>query len=399
MKIVKRFGLLCLIIGISGLALADSLPMPGNSSKPLRVPSPPRIDATSYILVDADSGKVIAEKNADKPLPPASLTKIMTMYVASQALADGRTNLNDVVTVSTKAWKMGGSRMFIQQGKQVSVKELVKGVIITSGNDASVALAEHIAGGEDAFVDIMNQQAENLGMTNSHFTDVSGIGGENHISSARDMAIVARAVIKEFPQFYPWYSMKSLTYNGIHQSNRNNLLWRDKTVDGLKTGHTSSAGYCLVASAKRDGMRLISVVMGAPTTQERNEDSAQLLNYGFRFYETHKLYEANQSFTEARVWQGKSKRLPIGLEQALYVTVPKGQYDDLKLSANLAEKLKAPINKGQVVGKLTVTLGDEVVAERTLTALTGDQRGGLLRRVSDHISFTWHKLFGSNKSV
>ncbi len=348
----------------------------------LVVPSP-KIAATSYILQDFNSGRVLAEKDADQVLPPASLTKIMTVYVIFNELKNGHLTLDEKVTVSKKAWKTPGSRMFIEVNKQVTVENLLKGVIIQSGNDASVALAEHVAGTESTFAGLMNQHARRLGMKNTHFVNSTGLPHPEHHTTARDLAILARAVIKEFPEYYRWDSEKEFTYNGITQQNRNKLLWRDTSVDGVKTGHTEEAGYCLVASAKRNDMRLVSVVLGTKSENARANETQSLLNYGFRFFETHRLYKANDVLTETRVWKGKEKNLKIGLREGFYVTIPRRHYQDLKATLNVDNQITAPIAKGQKVGTIEVKLNGKIIAKAALIALSNIEKGNLLRQLYD----------------
>lgn len=349
------------------------------------VPAPPTIAASSWLLIDYDSGRVLAEHNADQRLEPASLTKIMTAYVVMREIREGNVGLEDQVLVSKKAWKTPGSRMFIEVGKKVPVKDLLHGMIIQSGNDASVALAEHIAGSEQAFAALMNEEARRLGMYDTHFANSTGLPDEAHYTTARDIAKVAAATIREFPEFYPWYSVKEFTYNKIRQHNRNKLLWRDKSVDGLKTGHTQAAGYCLVASAKRDGMRLISVVLGTGSENARAKESQALLNYGFRFFETHRLYGAGEALTRVRIWKGTREKLALGLEKDLYVTIPKRQYKNLEAAMNIEPRLMAPVDKGEKVGTVNITLNGETVASVPLVALEAVGRGSLFQRARDSV--------------
>jgi D-alanyl-D-alanine carboxypeptidase (penicillin-binding protein 5/6) len=347
------------------------------------IPPAPNIAASSYILMDFNSSKVLAEKNADKPLPPASLTKLMTVYVVFRELASGHLTLDEKVTVSKKAWQTPGSRMFIEVGKQVSVEDLLKGVIIQSGNDASVALAEHVAGNESTFAALMNQNAERLGMLNTQFKNSTGLPEEGHYTTAHDLAILAQAIIKEFPEYYKWDAQKEFTYNNITQHNRNKLLWRDKSVDGLKTGHTEEAGYCLVASAKRNDMRLISVVMGTDSENARATESQALLNYGFRFFETRKLYDGQTPIIETRVYKGDSKTLSLGLAEDLYVTVPRRNVQDLKAETVVDKVIIAPVKKEAEKGLLRVTLLDQPVTSKPLIALNDVKKGSLFQRLYD----------------
>ena len=335
----------------------------------ITTPAAPTIAASGYILMNHNTGKVLAENNADVKLAPASLTKIMSVYVVFREISNGHLHLDDLVTISQKAWQTPGSRMFIEVGNQVKVEDLLKGVIIQSGNDASVALAEHIAGDEATFAAMMNQHAERLGMKNSHFEDSNGLPIENHYTTARDLAILTQALIKEFPDYYRWFSQKEFTFNNIVQHNRNQLLSRDETVDGVKTGFTDAAGYCLVASALRNDMRLISVVMGASSPNARANENQNLLNYGFRFFESHKLYQGKTSLAEARIWKGDTKNIQLGLAEDLYASIPRGHYADLKAAINIDKKITAPVKEGTKVGTVNVTLKDEVIANKDLIAL------------------------------
>ncbi|MGE4417761.1 MAG: D-alanyl-D-alanine carboxypeptidase family protein, partial [Marinobacterium sp.] len=345
------------------------------------IPAPPQIAARAYLVMDADTGHVIAADREDERFPPASLTKMMTSYVVEYEIAKGNIALEDMVLVSEKAWRTGGSRMFIQEGTQVSVDDLLHGVIIQSGNDASVALAEHIAGSERAFADLMNQHARLLGMENTHFENATGLPAEDHYSTAIDLAKLGKALINEFPQHYALYSQKYFTYNNIRQPNRNKLLWRDDSVDGIKTGHTDEAGYCLVASAERDDMRLISVVMGSSSEEVRAQESQKLLSYGFRYYRTHALYEAGQVLRDEKVWAGSRDQIRLGVAENLAVTVPRGQTDQLEASIELDKVIKAPVASGDVLGQVQITLQGERVASVPLVALEAVPEGGLFKRI------------------
>jgi len=347
------------------------------------IPAAPNLAAKSYILIDFNSGKVLAEKNADTHLAPASLTKIMTVYVIFKELKSGHLTLDEKVTISKKAWQTGGSRMFVEVNKQVSIEDLLKGVIIQSGNDASVALAEHVAGDEATFAAMMNQHAAQLGMLDSHFQNSMGLPSQNHYTTARDLAKLTTAVIREFPEYYRWDSMKEFTYNNITQSNRNKLLWRDKSVDGVKTGYTEEAGYCMVASAKRENMRLISVVMGTASANARANESQSLLNYGFRFFESHRLYPAYEALNEARLWKGQQKKLKLGLSSDLYVTIPRRHYNDLKVELVVDHKIIAPVKKGDIFGQVNVSLMGEAIVDRPLIALDTIDKGGFFQRMYD----------------
>ncbi|HIE54755.1 MAG TPA: D-alanyl-D-alanine carboxypeptidase, partial [Chromatiaceae bacterium] len=313
----RLYALLLLLI-LSGIGQTAPLPVP------------PAITASGHLLMDYHSGRVLAENNRDKRLEPASLTKIMTAYVVFRELEEGKLSLQEEVVVSEKAWKTPGSRMFIEVGKKVSVADLIRGMIIASGNDACVALAEHIAGSEESFAALMNEHAMRLEMDQTHFTNSTGLPDPNHYTTPADILKVTRALITEFPQYYPLYSEREFTFNNITQKNRNRLLWRDPSVDGVKTGHTKAAGYCLVASAKRQGMRLLSVVMGTASEEARAQETQKLFNYGFRFFETHRLFGGGEPLKQVRVWKGEMEELPLGLEEDLYVTIPRGDYHKLK---------------------------------------------------------------------
>ena len=348
-------------------------------------PTPPTIKARAYILQDYDSGSVLVEVNADERLEPASLTKMMTVYVALAQLADGKFQIDDPVLISKKAWKMGGSKMFIEVGKQVPVEDLLKGIIIQSGNDASVALAEFVAGDESAFADLMNQYARQLGMTNTNFVNATGLPQPEHYTTARDMAILAAALIRDFPVYYPLHAIRSYTWNDIKQYNRNPLLRRDDSVDGVKTGHTESAGYCLVASAKQGEMRLVSALMGSASEDARLTETQALLRYGFRFFETNRVYESGAPITRVRVWQGQSEQLEMGIADDLYLTVPRGELRRLATDVVVEEKILAPVRAGQQLGVVSISLGGEAIAQRPLIALAEMPQGGLWRRMSDTV--------------
>jgi len=350
------------------------------------IPDPPQLAAKGYLLVDHNSGRVLAESNADERLEPASLTKIMTAYVVFHELAGGNLSLRDQVLISERAWRTGGSKMFVEIGKQVSVEDLLKGTIIQSGNDASVALAEHIAGTEETFADLMNTHTRRIGMKNSNFTNATGLPHEDLYTTARDIALVTAASIREFPEYYAWYAVKEFTYNRIKQRNRNRLLWRDESVDGVKTGHTETAGYCLVVSAERSNMRLTSVVMGTEGEEARAQASLALLNYGFRFYETHKLYAKGQQIETLRIWMGEIEDLPVGPAEDVSVTIPRRTYD--KLSAKLVKKapdISAPIAKGAVVGHISIALAGKEVRRIPLVALRDVAEGGILQKGKDAV--------------
>jgi D-alanyl-D-alanine carboxypeptidase (penicillin-binding protein 5/6) len=360
---------------------------------PTLIPAPPKIPAQGYFLMDFNSGHIIAEKAADERMEPASITKIMVTYIAEQELRNGNLKLDDMVTVSEKAWRAEGSRMFIEVNTKVSVQDLLRGIIIQSGNDATIALAEHLAGTEQAFAAIMNQYAASLGMTNTHFVNSTGLPDPEHYTTARDLAILSRALIRDFPEQYSWYKEKVFSYNSIKQYNRNRLLWRDNSVDGIKTGHTESAGYCLVASAMRDDMRLISVVLGTDSEKAREQASLTLLNYGFRFFETGKLFDAGQPLVNAKLWKGAADTVALGLPTDLYLTVPRGQFSKLQTVLGQYPYLEAPLQQGKVLGKLNITLQDEVIDSRDLVALNDAPAGSFFSRLLDTIQLFFIRLF------
>lgn len=361
---------------------------------PYVVPSPPNTVAKAYVLMDFDSGELIAQRDADKRVEPASLTKIMTGYVIINELKNGNLNLDDMVTISKKAWQMPGSKMFIEVGKKVSVRDLIKGMVIQSGNDASVALAEHVAGSEEVFAELMNKYAQSLGMTHTHYVNATGLPNEDHYTTARDLAILAQALIDKFPEEYKWYSEKKFTFNGITQYNRNKLLWQDASVDGLKTGHTESAGYCLVSSAKRDNMRLISVVLGTDSAKIRIRESQKLLNYGFRFFETHQLYTADQRLHDVKVWEGQQDTVGLGLKDDLFITIPRGQYKSLKIETEIQPEIKAPLTKGTELGTLHITLNEKPLVEKPLVSLNEVEEGSFIKKIIDQIKLMFNALLG-----
>lgn len=349
------------------------------------LPDPPQVKAESYLMIEANTGKVIVSFNADQALPPASLTKMLTSYVASHEIDKGSISPEDMVRISVKAWSTGGSKMFVREGTLVSVNELLKGIIIQSGNDASIALAEHLAGSEDAFADLMNRHAERLGMHNSHFVNATGLPAKNHYTTANDLATLAKAIINDYPEHYKLYAEKDFSYNGIKQPNRNRLLWRDSTVDGLKTGHTNEAGYCLVASAKKNNMRLITVVMGTKSEEARAVESQKLLTYGFRFFETVSPFQSKQALTNSKVWMGASDEVNLGLDEDFTVTIPKGEMNKIKTRFTLEPTLKAPIKAGKSYGKVNLSLNGQPLAELPLVALETVEQGSLFKRIIDYI--------------
>ncbi|MDH5259083.1 MAG: D-alanyl-D-alanine carboxypeptidase, partial [Gammaproteobacteria bacterium] len=329
--------------------------------------------------------KVIAEKNSSNQIEPASLTKMMSTYVIENELQLGNIKLTDEVLISNKAWKMPGSRMFVEVNTKVTVEKLLKGIIIQSGNDATVAMAEYIAGSEDSFVSLMNEYARQLGMKGTHFVNVTGLPHKKHYTTAEDLALLVAAMIRNFPEHYSWYSEKVFTYNGIKQYNRNKLLWQDKYVDGVKTGHTDSAGYCLAASALRDDMRLISVVLGTKSERARATESQKLLTFGFRFYETHRLYESNKSLTTAQIWKGEQEKLALGLAEDLWITIPRGLYGSLKATMSLDAKIVAPVKQGGVYGAVDVKLEGKPFISRDLVALKDVREGGFVGGMIDEV--------------
>ncbi len=349
------------------------------------LPKPPTVEASGYILMNAANGHTLAEHNADEPLPPASLTKVMTDYVAAYEIEQGRLSLDEELTVSVKAWRMGGSRMFIQEGTRVKIEDIIKGIVVQSGNDAAVALAEHIAGSETAFADIMNEHARQLGMQNSHFANATGWPHPDQYSSPRDMALLTQALINRYPENYAFYKEKYFTYNGIRQPNRNLLLWRDNSVDGVKTGHTDEAGYSLISSAERDGMRLIAVVMGANSENARAEEPQKLLSYGFRNFESYSPFNEGDTVADVEVWLGNSNRAKLGLAEPLNLTIPKGKRDDLTLEVDMDKFLRAPFEKGDTLGTLQVMLEDEVLAEAPLVAQHEVKKAGIFKRLWHHL--------------
>lgn len=363
-----------------------SAPASAPASAGAPIPKPPSVDARSYILIDHHSGRVLAENRADDRVEPASLTKLMSAYAVFTALKEGRLKLDDPVTISERAWRAEGSRTFVQVGTQVPVEALIKGMIVQSGNDATIALAERIAGTDEAFAQLMNEYARRLGMKNTNFENSPGLPSSNHYTTARDMAILARAIIREFPEYYSWYSLREFTWNKITQHNRNGLLNRDPSVDGMKTGHTESAGYCLVTSANRDGMRLISVVMGSKSIRAREDASAALLNYGYTFYETVKVKSLGETVLQPRFWMSDEEIAPVGVQKDIYVTVARGEGSKLRTTATVNEPLIAPIEANQAVGELIVTsANDEVVARAPLVTLKAVPKGGLWTQIVDTV--------------
>ncbi len=349
------------------------------------VPAPPKIDARGYLLIDHQSGRVLAEQNADERLEPASLTKLMTAYAVFHALKAGKLKLSDPVIVSERAWKAEGSRTYVDVGTQVPVEILIQGMIVQSGNDATIALAERVGGSEETFAALMNGYAQQLGMKASHFENSTGLALPTHYMTARDVATLASAIVREFPDYYRWYSQREFTWNRIRQENRNGLLGRDASVDGMKTGHTETAGYCLVTSAKRDDMRLISVVLGTPSTKVREQASQALLNYGYSFYETRRLHAAGQPLDSVEVWKAAESPVAVGLRRDLYVTVPRGRLAEVKTTTTFKPQLIAPFPATTPVGELRAQIGDQVLATRRLHPLEDVGQGGLWTRTVDSV--------------
>ncbi|MCH7898594.1 MAG: D-alanyl-D-alanine carboxypeptidase [Proteobacteria bacterium] len=371
-----RLTLLSLALLVAAVSSAQILP----------TPAPPVIGARSYIMIDHRTGRVLASHQADERLAPASLTKLMTAYVVFHALQQRQIQLDEEITVSEKAWRTPGSRMFIEVGTQVSIADLVLGMIVQSGNDASVALAEHVAGTESVFTELMNQYARTIGMASSHFMNATGLPHDDHYSTARDLATLARAIIEEFPDYYRWYSVKEFTYGDISQPNRNNLLWRDASVDGMKTGHTDAAGYCLVSSAEREGMRVVTVVLGTASAKARIDGSQALINYGFRFFETRLVYAADQEITKIRIWKSANEFTSLGVIEDLYITIPRGSYDSLEMIHKIPAIIEAPVAKSQPLAEIVLSLNGTSIATESLRALDDNPEGSLWQQARDGIS-------------
>ncbi len=391
--------ILIVLVALVGAAFAQQtppspgIPKPGPIAAP--VPPPPTFEAKSWVLMDYATGRILASKDPNERVVPASITKIMTDYVVSAEIAAGKVGMDDKVFISKHAWQSGGagtdgSTSFLKVNSEVPLKDLLYGMIIQSGNDAAIALAEHVAGSEQAFAGLMNAYAKQLGMSGTHYSNASGYPVDDHYTTARDVAVLSRALIHNFPTDYAISAIKEFKWNGITQHNRNTLLWRDPSVDGIKTGHTSAAGYCLAASAKRGDQRLIAIVMGAPTEAARADDAQALLNYGFRFYETHTLYAAGKALRSPRLWKGEADTLPLGLASSAVVTIPRGEYANLKPTTDIPDPLVAPFKKGQKVGTLRVSLDGKVVLEQPLVALDDAPEGGFFTRLWDTILLWFH---------
>jgi D-alanyl-D-alanine carboxypeptidase (penicillin-binding protein 5/6) len=378
---------------------ATPLPQPGALNVP--TPPPPSLDAKSWVLMDYTTGQILAQNNADERVEPASITKVLTSYVVSAELAAGKVKMDDAVFISENAWRSGGagtegSTSFLAVNSKAPLKDLFYGMVIQSGNDAAIALAEHIAGSEQTFAELMNQYAAKIGMAHTHFTNATGLPDPNHYSTAHDIALLSRALIHDYPEEYKVYAIKEFEWNGIKQHNRNALLWRDATVDGIKTGHTNEAGFCLATSAKRGDQRLIAVVMGTTSDKQRADANQALLNYGFRFYETHKLYDADKALATPELWKGASNTIALGVAEDVLVSMPRGRYKDLKASMDMPNRLIAPYAKGQKVGTLHVTLDGKPLVESPLVALADAPAAGFWGRTSDGI-LLWFK--GDSKTT
>jgi len=386
--IMRSLLLILLFITLSQTALAA----------PRLIPAPPQLATEGHILLDAATGTVIVEENAEMRLPPASLTKIMTSYIIASEIQQGRISLDDLVPISVKAWKMEGSRMFIREGTEVKVADLIRGIVIQSGNDASVAMAEFIAGDEQAFADIMNQVAQKLGMTRTQFKNATGLPNEGHYTTAKDLSLLARALIRDFPEHYKVYKEKYFSYNDIRQANRNSLLWRDDAVDGMKTGHTQAAGFCLVASAEKKELRLISVVMGATSERSRSTESQKLINYGFRYFESVKLYDGLESLKRVKVWGGLHESLDVGIEAPVQLTIPNGARGALAAEVTLDPVIKAPVpvGHGQTLGLLRISLEGETLLERPVVALNAVDEAGFVSSLIDEVSLFFLSMFSGD---
>ena len=357
------------------------------------VPKAPKLNLSSYILIEASTNTVIAEFNSDNQIAPASMTKVMSGYVIADQIANGSISLDDKVLISEKAWKTGGSKMFIEAGKRVSVKDLLSGIIIQSGNDATIAMAEYVAGSEEGFVDFMNAYASEMGLTNSLFQNSTGFSDPNHFTSAKDLAKLTQALINNFPDHYATYKEKEFTFSGIRQLNRNKLLWRDDSVDGVKTGHTDSAGFCLISSAQRNDMRLIAVVAGSESENERLTASQRLLEYGFRFYATQKLVSQEIKVTTAKVWGGKTNEVALGSSKDIYLTLPRSEFKNIKANYQFNNNLQAPIEIGQMIGSIEFTSNDRVVLSAPLVAIETVEAKGFFGMLWSRLVYWITNLF------
>lgn len=381
-----RFWLAALLAFMTQLALADNITL---------MPQAPTVDAKSWLLMDYQSGQVLAESDADEKLAPASLTKLMTAYIVEQQIDLGNISEDAMVPISVNAWKTGGSRMFVREGTQVKLSDLMHGLVIQSGNDAAVALAEYVAGSTDAFANMMNAMAQKLGMTHTHFENPTGLPHPDHYTTARDLATLAWHIIHDYPDHYQLYKIKNFTYNNITQPNRVLLLWRDPRVDGLKTGHTDEAGYCQVTSAlDKSGMRMIAVVLGTKSEEARAVESEKLLNYGFRFFQNYTAYQAGKTLVSPRIWLGADNHIDLGIQQDLTVTVPNGTTDRLKADVQVNPDLRAPVQKGDKLGSVSISLDGKVVKSEPLVALKDVPEAGFFARLWDHILMFFMSFIG-----
>lgn len=381
MKLFRAFSSLLLVV-LSTSTVASII-----------IPKAPVLDATAYILMDADSGEILVEHNAGERLPPASMTKMMTSYIAIHEIIEGNVTEQTQVPISVTAWRKGGSKMWVREGTNVSLIDLLRGIVIQSGNDASIAVAEYFSGTEDAFADWMNQYAQQFGMVDTHFKNSTGWPAEGHLTTARDLAILSRHIVKDHPEYYPLYAEKYFEYNDIRQPNRNKLLWRDPSVDGLKTGHTEEAGYCLAASAKRDNTRLLAVVMGTRSEEARARETQKLLAYGFRYFETHKLYSKGDVLATEKVWLAEQDSVDLIVSEDVYMTLPRGARDALTAKVISPDYPKAPLASGQQVGTLTLTMGEELLGEYPLVAASTINESGVFGRLIGAIKLFFVKLF------
>ncbi|RXR04218.1 D-alanyl-D-alanine carboxypeptidase family protein [Pseudoxanthomonas composti] len=393
-----RFALAALATAAFGLAVAQTpAPAPAAdapAAPAIEVPPPPKPVGTAWVLLDYATGQVLAGENYDQRVEPASITKVMTSYVIAAEQKNGKVKADDQVMMSERAWREGGagtdgSYSGFPVNKTARLEDMEKGMAVQSGNDAAIALAEHVAGSQEAFASLMNSYAQRIGMKGSHFANAHGLSAPEHYSTAHDLALLGRAFVRDYPETYAYNKIREFTVNGITQPNRNLLLWRDQAVDGIKTGHHSGAGYCLMSSAKRGDQRLIAVVMGSTSEKQRADDSLALLNWGFRFFETHSLYEPGKVIAQQKVWKGATREVQLGVAQPMLVSVPRGKYDQLKPTMDVPKQLVAPITKGQAIGTVKVTLDGKVVAQAPLVAINAVEEGGFFRRLWDAFWMWW----------
>ncbi|HZH44874.1 MAG TPA: D-alanyl-D-alanine carboxypeptidase family protein [Lysobacter sp.] len=394
------FAAAALAVSSFGLALAQQAPAPraaAPAALPLPVPPAPQVQGSAWVLMDFASGNILAGHNIDARVEPASITKVMTSYVIAAEIAAGRLKPTDPVMMSENAWRKGGagtdgSYSGFEVNKTAPLEQMEKGMVVQSGNDAAIALAEHVAGSEEAFAALMNQYAQRIGLKNTRFRNATGLSEEGHYSTARDLALLGRALIRDFPRAYAYNKIKEFTVGPITQTNRNRLLWRDPSVDGIKTGHHSGAGYCLMASAQRGDQRLVSVVMGSSSDDQRTTDSQALLNWGFRFFETHRLYDAGKTIARHAVWKGAADEVLLGVAEPLMVTVPRGRYRELRPVMDVPKTLVAPIRKGQAIGTVKVMLGGKVIAQRPLVATQAIEEAGFFKRLWHDLLMWWESV-------